>query len=135
MNTLATLTYSIGGVEYTLGLPHLTMSLVLAVLVIAGMWAAFRKAKQPGWAAIIPIYNTLVMLWVAGKPWWWILLLFLAVIPIVGWVVALAVAIIVYYNIAKRFGRGVGMTLLLLLLPFIGWPVLGFGSAKYKKTK
>lgn len=135
MNTLATITYSMGDTTYTLGVPHLTISLVLAVLVIAGMWAAFRKAKQPGWAAIIPIYNTLVMLWVAGKPWWWIFLLLLAIIPVVGWIIALVVAIIVYYNIAKRFGKGAGMTLLLFFLPFIGWPVLGFGSAKYKKIK
>lgn len=30
------------------------------------------------------------------------------------------------------FGRGVGMTVLLILLPFVGWPMLGFGDAQYQ---
>ena len=36
------------------------LSLVLNVLMIAGQWAVFDKAGQPGWAAIIPIYNLIV---------------------------------------------------------------------------
>ena len=36
------------------------LSLVLNILMIAGQWAAFDKAGQPGWAAIIPIYNLIV---------------------------------------------------------------------------
>ena len=42
--------------------------LAVVVLTIAGMWAMFAKAGQPGWAAIIPIYNTIVLLRVAGRP-------------------------------------------------------------------
>ncbi|HTP29826.1 MAG TPA: hypothetical protein VMK12_29730 [Anaeromyxobacteraceae bacterium] len=29
----------------------------VVVLMIAGMWKIFKKAGQPGWAAIVPIYN------------------------------------------------------------------------------
>ena len=46
--------------------------LALIVLEIAGIWKIFTKAGQPGWASIIPIYNILVWLKIAGRPAWWI---------------------------------------------------------------
>lgn len=44
--------------------------LAIIVLSIAGLWKTFSKAGEPGWAAIIPIYNVIVMLKVAGRPLW-----------------------------------------------------------------
>jgi hypothetical protein len=99
--------------------------IVLFVAIFAGMWKTFQKAGKPGWAAIVPIYNCIVMLEIAGKPLWWIILMF---IPLVN----LVIAIIVYHQISLAFRQGVGTTLLLLLLPFIGWPMLGFGNAQYQ---
>jgi hypothetical protein len=95
------------------------------VLMIAAVWKVFSKAGQPGWAAIIPIFNVYVMCKVAGRPGWW-LLLFL--IPFVN----LVIAIIVTIDIAKRFGKGVGFAIGMILVPFIFWPILGFGSAQYQ---
>ena len=68
----------------------LLIELILVVLAIAGLWATFAKAGKPGWAAIIPIYNALVLLQVAGRPWWWILLL---LVPIVNIVIGVIVSI------------------------------------------
>ena len=45
-----------------------TCSLILAIFQIAAMWKVFTKARQPGWAAIIPIYNMYVMTKIGGKP-------------------------------------------------------------------
>ena len=56
------------------GLVGLFVWLLILVLVIAGVWKTFVKAGQPGWAAIIPIYNVIVLLQIAGRPIWWILL-------------------------------------------------------------
>ena len=42
------------------------------------------------------------------------------------------IALVVYYDLAKSFGKGVGTFLLLFLLPFIGFPMLAFGNAKYQ---
>jgi hypothetical protein len=50
------------------------VGLLVAVLVIAGLWRVFTKAGKPGWAALIPIYNLIVLLQIAGKPAWWFLL-------------------------------------------------------------
>ena len=63
------------------------------------MWRVFTKAGQPGWAVFIPIYNTIVLLRVAGKPWWWLLLFLIPVVDIV-------LAIIVYASVATNFGKG-----------------------------
>jgi hypothetical protein len=96
---------------------------VVIILLIAGMWKTFSKAGQPGWAAIIPIYNYIVLCQVAGRPIWWFLLL-LACFPVFF--------IIICIDIAKRFGKGGGFAVGLILLPFIFFPILGFGSAQYQ---
>ena len=93
--------------------------------MVASMWKVFSKAGEPGIAAIIPIYNTIVLLRIAGKPWWWILLL---LIPVVNVVVLIIVAI----NLAAKFGKGTGFGLGLVFLPFIFYPMLGFGSSTYR---
>jgi uncharacterized protein DUF5684 len=98
--------------------------LPLAILEIVGMWKVFVKAGRPGWAAIVPVYNNLQLIWMTGRPWWWILLMLIPIVNIV-------VIIMILHDLSKSFGRGVGTTLLLFFLPFIGFPILGFGSATY----
>ena len=88
------------------------------------LWRVFTKAGQPGWQALIPIWNVVVVLHIAGRPAWWIVLL---VVPIVNIVVLIAVAI----DLAKSFGKGGGFAIGLLLLPPIFLLILGFGSARY----
>jgi uncharacterized protein DUF5684 len=105
---------------------------VVVILMIVSMWRIFTKAGKPGWAAIIPIYDTLVLLQIVGRPWWWILLFLVSFIPFVGGIVALIVSIIIYNDLAKSFGKSTGYTVLLVLLPFIGFPMLAFGDAKYQ---
>ncbi len=102
----------------------LLVELALFVLIIAGLWKIFTKAGKPGWAAIIPIYNMIVLLEIVGRPIWWFLLLF---VPCVG----IIFAVIIYIDLAKSFGKDVAWGIGLLLLPFIFFPLLGFGSAKY----
>ena len=95
-------------------------------LMIASMWKIFTKAGKPGWAAIVPIYNLVVILDIAGKPLWWIILM---LIPIVS----LIVGIIIYVALANAFGKGVGFALGMIFLPFIFLPILAFGDATYKR--
>lgn len=99
--------------------------LAIVLATIAGVWKSFAKAGQPGWAALVPFYNTYVLLQIAGRPGWWLILLF---VPLVG----LVVAIITLLDLAKKFGKGAGFGLGLCFLPFVFWPLLGFGDAKYE---
>ena len=97
----------------------------IAIFYAVCHWMIYAKAGKPGWAAIVPIYNYIVLLDIVGKPWWWILLLFIPLVNIV-------VAIMVVNELSKSFGKGVGFTLGLLFLSFIFYPILAFGSAKYE---
>src|SRR5437867_1608365 len=74
---------------------------LVGILVIAGMWKVFTKAGKPGWAALIPIYNFIVLLQIAGKPVWWILLFLIPVVNII-------VLILVWVGVAQAFGKGTG---------------------------
>ena len=102
----------------------LLICFALAIFQIAAMWRVFTKAKQPGWAAIIPIYNIYIMTKVAGKPGIWVLWMFIPILNIVF-------MIWLYNMISKSFGHDEGFTVGLVLLGIIFWPILGFGSSKY----
>ena len=52
------------------GLFIILIYLAIVLLMIASMWKVFTKAGKPGWAAIVPIYNTIVLLEIVGKPIW-----------------------------------------------------------------
>ena len=99
--------------------------LAILAAVVAGAWKSFEKAGKPGWAAIVPIYNTIVAIEIAGRPIWWFILL---LIPCVG----IIVAIIVCIDFAAKFGKSAGFGVGLALLPFIFFPILGFGDAQYQ---
>jgi hypothetical protein len=116
-----------GGMFAAVGAGVMLVYFAILLLIIVSMWKIFTKAGKPGWAAIIPIYNIIVLLEIVNKPVWWIILL---IIPIVN----IIFAIIVMHQLSLSFGQGIGMTLLFLFLPFIGYPMLAFGSAQYVGT-
>jgi len=98
-----------------------------AILSIIGMWKMFTKAGRPGWASLIPIYNLWVFFEIAGKPGWWAILM---VIPFVN-IIGLVLYILAIIELSHRFGKSSAFALLLFFLPFIGYLILGFGSATY----
>lgn len=94
-------------------------------LVLVAAYRVFEKARQPGWAAIVPFYNVYIALRIVGRPGWWLALMF---IPIVNIVCVVIIAI----DLARSFGKEGAFAFLLVLLPFIGFPLLGFGAATYR---
>ncbi len=103
----------------------LIIILVITVLDLAGWWMTFTKAGQRGWTSIIPILNIFVLLKIVKRPLWWFILF---IIPIVSFIVWIIIAL----DLAKKFGKGAGFAIGLIFLPFIFFPVLGFGSATYQ---
>ncbi len=98
--------------------------LLIIVLAVVGMWKLFEKAGYPGWAAIIPIYNVIVMLQISGKPVWWFIFYLIPVANIIA-------HLLVSLELAKKFGKGTGFAIGLWLLPFIFMMILGYGSSTY----
>jgi hypothetical protein len=99
--------------------------LIVGLLMLISMWKIYTKAGKPGWAVIIPIYNIIVLLEIVDKPLWWFLLMLIPVVNIV-------ISIIVTVELAKKFGQSVGFAVGLILLSIIFYPILAFGSSKYK---
>jgi hypothetical protein len=100
------------------------LALVFGIFYAICAWKIYEKAGKPGWAAIIPIYNMIVLLEIVGKPLWWFLLFFIPGVNIV-------VSVLVYIELAKSFGKEAAFAIGLLLLSFIFYPILAFGSARY----
>ncbi len=98
---------------------------ILIVLIVAN-WKLFAKAGQPGWASIIPIYNLVILLQIVGRPTWWIAAILFC--PPVG----LVFSVIMMVDLAKSFGKGGGFAAGLILLGFVFFPILAFGSSQYQ---
>ena len=126
MNEQAYSNEAAAGAMAVLGFMMIIFAIIGLIMIIC-LWKIFTKAGKPGWAAIIPIYSTIVLLEIVGKPVWWILLLFIPIVNVV-------VLIMVIHRLSVSFGKDIGMTLLLIFLPFIGFPVLAFGDSRYIGT-
>jgi hypothetical protein len=116
------------GVEKGLGIGliiGIVFYIAVIVLMIASLWKIFTKAGKPGWAAIIPIYNIIVLLEIVGKPVWWLLLM---LIPCVNFIFGIWMINL----LSKSYGKNEGYTIGLIILPVIFFPILGFGDATYQ---
>ena len=118
-----------------------TMLACVAILIalIVANWKIFEKASQPGWASIVPFYNS----YVNYKIYWgngWLFLVpivcaFLSAVPLLG-ILASAVILVMYimtcYKKAVAFGQGIGFTIGLLLVGPIFNLILAFGNYSYR---
>ena len=109
------------GAVAAMGLFFWILSMALGILKIVSLWKIFKKAGKPGWASIVPIYNIYIMCEIAEKEWWYILLL---CVPFVN----IYVMIVLYNGMAKKFGKGGGFVVGMILLPVVFFPMLAFGK-------
>lgn len=120
------------------------MALIIAILVIVAMWRIFKKAGEPGWKAIIPIYNNYILFKIVwDTKFFWIsfglglLSSIVNVLPAIGWlsylisIATFIIEVMVLNRLSKSFGHGTGFTIGLLFLPFIFFMILGFGSDEF----
>lgn len=105
---------------------YMILILVIAVIMIIANWKVFTKAGKPGWASIIPLYNMYVMFEIAGMNGWMFLLTFIPIVNII-------IQIMLYLNLAKKFGKSTGFAIGLILLNPIFLLMLAFGNAEYNK--
>ena len=123
---------------------------IISLLMIIARWKIFTKAKEDGWKSIIPIYADWTLCKIVGLSPYWIIELF-AVSFISGFVseiagndsvmsdlfnIVVAANSFYYYiilnvSLAKSYGKQSVFSVVLFLLPVIGYPILGFGKAEY----
>lgn len=119
MNDAAT-----GGLLAALGSMWI-VTMIVAVVSIVAMWKLFTKAGRPGWASIIPIYNTYTLFDIVypGHGIKFLLML----IPFVN----IYIGIKCYIDLAKAFGKSGAYALGLIFLNPIFMCILGFDSSVY----
>ena len=98
---------------------------VVWLAMIVGMWKVFTKAGKPGWAAIIPFYNTYTLFdMVYGDGWKFLFLL----VPFYR----IYISIKLYIDLASAFGKSGGFAVGLIFLNPIFMCILGFGPAVFE---
>ena len=127
------------------------INFLLGLVVLVSTWRVFTKAGRPGWAAIVPIYNLVVLCQIADRPAWQGVVLFfsgtltrlvilfvdpgnLAALPIAMALagVTLGLWLLASYALAGKFGKSRAFAIGLIVLPFVFFPILAFGDAKYE---
>lgn len=105
------------------GPSFLGSGLLLYVVACFSLMKVAEKssAKSESMLAWIPILNVLLMLKIADRPMWWVLLFLVPVLNVVMWVV-LCVAL------ARARDRGLLLGLLMAFVPIIGFPVLALSE-------
>lgn len=101
--------------------------MIVGVVVALAKWDMYKKAGEPGWKSVIPIYDKVVLFHLVGESGWLAALLF---VPFVKFFVKG----FLYYKLARCFGYSFSFMLGLLFMPFIFFPILGFGKCQYKKV-
>ncbi len=110
---------------------YLVIVLAIAIVQIIAMWKIFTKAGEKGWKAIIPIYNFVILFKISGLSPWLIFAFFAVIIPIIGWIVPIALNALLSYKLAKSFGKDTGWAVGLYFLAPIFYMILGFGQSQY----
>lgn len=121
------------------------IAIAALVVIIIGEVKLFQKAGKPGWAAIVPFYNTYVLVEIAGLNWWYFLiaisgtiisLLGIDGLAPVAMIAARAVNFFIFYNLGKKFKKDpTTYGVLGIFFPGILAAVLGFSKeAQYDSS-
>ena len=117
------------------------------LLQIIGAWKMFTKSGEAGWKSLIPVYSTYTrydMYWDKKFFWAYLMLSFVSFflgvnatgfLAVVAALVSLALIVVVVklaMKTARSFGKGTGMGILLILMPWLATIILGFGKAEYQ---
>ncbi len=104
------------------------LMLAIVIFLIVATWKMYEKANKPGWAAIVPIYNIIVLFEIIGYKWYYIFLTLIGIIPIIGTAAAILFNISYSIKLAKSFGQEVGFGIGLWLLNPIFVSIIAFSK-------
>ena len=80
--------------------------------------------KEPAWYAWVPIVNLVLLCRIAGKAWWWVLLMLIPILNIIF-------GIIVWWKVCEACKKPGWLSLIIVLVPignFIAMGVLAFSK-------
>lgn len=117
------------------------IALAVAIFMLIAECKIYTKAGEKWWKVFVPLYNSWIQTKITGLAWWWFpifvgisALMDVKVLAPIAGICVILISFNYNYNLAKKFGKSNGFAVLTTFLPFVGLPILGFGSAKYDKN-
>src|SRR5579872_6334917 len=98
---------------------YLAMYVAIAVIVTISLWKIFAKAGLPVWPAVVPLYSIVVGYQLVGRRRRESLLLLVPVLNVYLYIRLL-------HEISRCFGGDWELSVVLVLLPYVGFPLLAF---------
>ena len=120
-------TVAMGGILAMLvaSLVMLLLSLVVYIYSAIALMGIAKKTGTPNrWLAFIPIANVYLVTQMAGVSALWTLIIFAAIIPLIGGFAVIAAMIWMFWHITAKIGFP-EWTSLLLLIPLVNLVMLG----------
>ena len=122
-----------------LGMMSILFIPFLAIIVVyfIGLWKLLNKCGYNGWEALIPFYNSWILIKISGlNTWYYFILIANTICSIlelnaltgIASLASLVASFFVYYNICKKFHKDLFFAVLTAIFPIIMLPILGFGK-------
>ena len=108
-----------------------SISGIMSVAAVVGLWMMFQKMNEPGWKAIIPFYNQYTLCdKTMGDPWYWVRL-FVVVIPVIGWIAYFYFQFQIGKAVARSFGQEESWAWGYTFISPVFYCITGFGQYSY----
>lgn len=98
--------------------------LILLIVTFVSLAKIYKKANRSGLSAIIPFYNTIILLEIVNFPKWYFILTLIPILNLIIYI-KIVLSLVKLFHKSKLFGLG------LIILPFIFYPILAFNDSEY----
>lgn len=106
----------------------MVFGVAVSVFMIVCLWKIFTKANQDGWKAIVPVYNLYILVTqISGLSIGMFILCFVPIVQIYPLIKSII-------ELNKKFGKGIEGAILMLVFPYVMYPILAFGKATYNSN-
>ena len=116
--------------------------IVVAVVIVIGNYKFYQKAGVEGWKAIVPFYNSWVLVEIAGLEWYWFLALiaptafsilaniipFFGLLSWLGYVIMIIGNVSLFTNLSKKMNKDTGWVVCGVLFGSIVTAIEGFSK-------
>ncbi len=130
----------------------LIFSVIPSILTLIGTWKTYTKMGEPGWKCLIPIYSyyvicercstkkNFIMTLVSAGIILFSTLFFIGggsaviigvLLYLGGLIMSLVYIVKIFFDLSKSFGYSAAFGIGLILLPYIFFMILAFGSSQY----
>ncbi len=112
---------AVGGAMF---MGQLFFSLIMYLVVSFSLYTiAKNNGQENPWFAFVPILNIILMVNLAGKEMWWVILFFIPCVNLIA-------AVIVLMGVAEAAGKPNwwGILLIIPCVNIVAWPMMAFGK-------